>query len=119
MAAGRTASALAEDVGERLTKYLADPQVTVAVTQASAARFFVVGQVNKPGEYALRGRTSLVQALAMAGGFREFANKSGLVIVRQTAEGDVFLRANYDDLKSGKDPSQNLVLNSGDTILVP
>jgi len=119
VAAGRTASGLADEVTEGLKRYLAEPQVTIAVTEASAARFFVVGQVNKPGEYPLRGRTSLVQALAMAGGFREFANKGKLVIVRPTAEGDAFLRASYDDLASGKDPSQNLALNPGDTILVP
>jgi len=119
VAAGRTASDLADEVTERLKRYLAEPQVTIAVTEASAARFFVVGQVNKPGVYPLRGRTSLVQALAMAGGFREFANKGKLVIVRPTAEGDVFLRASYDDLASGKDNSQNLELNPGDTILVP
>jgi polysaccharide export outer membrane protein len=119
VAAGRTAHALAVDVTEKLEKYLAEPQVTISVTQASAARFFVVGQVNRPGEYPLRGRTSLVQALATAGGFREFAKEGELVIVRQAEGGDVFLRASYDDLKSGKDPSQNLVLKAGDTILVP
>jgi polysaccharide export outer membrane protein len=119
VAAGRTASALADEVTERLKRFLAEPQVTIAVTEASAARFFVVGQVNKPGAYPLRGRTSLVQALAVAGGFREFADKGKLVIVRPTAEGDVLLRANYDDLASGKDKSQNIVLDAGDTILVP
>jgi polysaccharide export outer membrane protein len=118
-AAGRTGAELAEDVSTQLKRYLAAPQVTIGISQAYGARIFVLGQVQRPGEFPLRGRTTLIQALAMAGGFKEFAKTSDIVIVRQDDSGETFLRADYKKLESARDASQNLTLLSGDTVLVP
>jgi polysaccharide export outer membrane protein len=118
-AAGRTAAEMASDVSQQLKRYLAAPQVTIGISQAYGARIFVLGQVAKPGEFPLRGRTTLVQALAMAGGFKEFAKTSDIVIVRREASGETFLRADYKKVESARDAGQNVPLMPGDTVLVP
>src|SRR5215510_5760592 len=72
-ATGRTPAQLAADLSKRFTRFLEAPQVTLGVAQANSTRFYVLGQVNKPGDFALAGRTSVLQGLALAGGFKEFA----------------------------------------------
>src|SRR5262249_16351460 len=82
-ALGRTPEQLAADVAKALKRFLAAPQVTVGLVGSASARFFVLGQVTRPGDYPLRGRTTVLQGLALAGGFREFAKTDGIVVVRQ------------------------------------
>jgi len=118
-AAGRSADELAGAIAADLKRFLAAPRVTVGVSQAYGGRFFVLGQVQRSGEFPLRGRTTLIQALAMAGGFKEFAKASEIVIVRRNDPGETFLRADYKKLESARDATQNIVLLPGDTVLVP
>jgi polysaccharide export outer membrane protein len=124
-AAGRAPSELAEELAKLLAKYLTSPQVTVGVLRANAARFFVLGQVARPGEFPLAGRTTVLQALAMAGGFRDFAKTDSILIVRveDGPQGgqpvQQFVPFNYKRLEDGKDASQNILVRAGDTILVP
>jgi polysaccharide biosynthesis/export protein len=118
-AAGRSAADLAGAIAAGLKQFLSDPQVTVGIGQANGARFFVLGKVQRPGEFPLRGRTTLIQALAMAGGFKEFAKASEIVIVRWSDPGETFLHADYKKVESGLDATQNIPLLPGDTVLVP
>lgn len=115
-AAGMVPSKLAEGMAKRLEKFVEAPKVTVSVTQANSARFYVLGQVAKPGEFPLAGRSTVLQALALAGGLREFAKSESIVIVR---EDQTVIPVNYKRIAEGKDVSQNVQLTRGDTIVVP
>jgi len=92
--------------------------VTLAVSQPNSARVYVMGQVLRPGVFPLTAPTTLVQALALAGGFKEFAKSDRIIVVRQE-EREGFVTVNYKKLESATDLSQNILLRSGDTILVP
>jgi polysaccharide export outer membrane protein len=115
-AAGRTPVDLAESLREGFERYVEKPRVTVGVSKTNSARFYVVGRVSKPGEFALRGQTTVLQGLALAGGFKEFAKTDRIVIVRQD---QTVVSVNYERIAEGKDISQNILLDAGDTIVVP
>jgi polysaccharide export outer membrane protein len=91
----------------------------VSLVQSGSSRFYVLGQVTKAGVFPLTTRTTLVQALAQAGGFKEFAKVDRIVIVREDGGEPTFIPVNYKKLESGTDLQQNVVLRPGDTILVP
>ena len=115
LAAGRTPSQLAESLTKALEHLIDAPRVTVGV-RTNSARFYVVGQVLKSGEFPLTGRTTVVQGLALAGGFKEFAKTEGIVIIRQD---QTVVSVNYKRIADGKEVSQNVVLTPGDTVVVP
>jgi polysaccharide export outer membrane protein len=115
-AAGRGPSQLAASLVTEFTRFVESPRVTVSVTQATSARVYVVGQMMKPGEFPLSGRMTVLKALALAGGFKEFAKPESIVIVR---EDQTVIPFNYKRVADGKDVSQNVLLAAGDTIVVP
>lgn len=118
-ASGRTPQQLAADVTTKLARFFESPQVTVGVVQGGAGRFYVLGLVNQPGAFPLTSRTTLVQALAQAGGFKEFAKQDRIVVVREDKDQQSFITVNYKKLEGATDVSQNIALRPGDTILVP
>jgi polysaccharide export outer membrane protein len=118
-AAGRSPAELGDDIANGLKRFLAAPVVTIAVTQPHSTRFFVLGMVGKSGEFPMPGPTSVVQAIAVAGGFREYAKTNDVMILRGQGRASTFLRVNFDRLVSGRDSSQNIPLEPGDTVLVP
>lgn len=118
-AVGRTPQGLSDQISASLARFLAAPQVTLAVLQANSARFHVLGLVAKPGDFPLTRRTTILQALALAGGFKEFAKTDSILIIRQEGEGETALPFNYKKIEGGRDLSQDTVLRPGDTILVP
>jgi polysaccharide biosynthesis/export protein len=115
-AAGRTPGELADALAKGLARFVEAPRVTVGVSQANSARFYVVGQVTKSGEFPLTRHTTILQGLALAGGFKEFAKTESIVIVRQD---QTVLPVNYKRIADGKDVTQNVLLGPGDTIVVP
>jgi polysaccharide export outer membrane protein len=115
-AAGRVPSQLAGSLVTELKRFIENPRVTVTVTQATSARIYVVGQMVRPGEFPLSGRMTVLKALALAGGFKEFAKPDSIVIVR---EDQTVIPFNYKHVGEGKDMSQNVLLAAGDTIVVP
>jgi polysaccharide export outer membrane protein len=115
-AAGRVPSQLAGSLVAELQKFIENPRVTVSVSQATSARVYVVGQIVRPGEFALSGRMTVLKALALAGGFKEFARPESILIVR---EDQMVIPFNYKRIADGKDASQNVLLAAGDTIVVP
>lgn len=115
-AAGRSPSRVAESLAEGLGRFVEMPRVTVAVSQANSARFYVVGQVAKPGEFPLSSGTTVLHGLALAGGLKEFAKAESIVIVRHD---QTVVPVNYKRIAEGKDVSQNVALARGDTIVVP
>jgi polysaccharide export outer membrane protein len=115
-AAGRLPSQLAATLVTDLKRFIESPRVTVSVSQATSARVYVVGQMMRPGEFPLLGRMTVLKALALAGGFREFAKPESIVIIR---EDQTVIPFNYKRVADGKDVSQNVLLAAGDTIVVP
>jgi polysaccharide biosynthesis/export protein len=116
VASGRTTTQLAETLSQGLKRFIEVPRVTVGVEQANSARFYVVGQVGKSGEFPLSGPTTVLQALALAGGFKDFAKTDDIVIVRRD---QTVVPVNYKRIADGKDVAQNVLLSPGDTIVVP
>lgn len=116
-AAGITPAKLGESLSEKLRAYLTNPVVTVIVAEATPPAVFVMGEVNSPGMLPLRAPLNVMQALAMAGGFKEFANTKNIRILRRGASGIETIRFNYKEaVESGKRP---VVLQAGDTVVVP
>jgi polysaccharide biosynthesis/export protein len=124
-AAGLTADALAQRIAERLKQYVAtSPSVSVAVKELNSYSVFVMGEVAKPGKFQLKSYVTVLQAISMAGGFTDYAKKNKLQVVRVTENGDhkrqeVHIPIRYDDLVAGRGEPGNIVLHSGDTVLVP
>ena len=119
-AAGRTPQQIASDLETRLARFVASPQVTVGVSQPHSKRIFVVGQVAHAGVFPLLGPTTFLQALALAGGFQQFAKSDRVIVVRQSGGSQVLLKVDYKKIESGTDiDGQNVLLESGDTVVVP
>jgi polysaccharide export outer membrane protein len=125
---GQTPEALSVGITEKLRKFLNGPQVTVGVIQASTLRFFVMGRVGKAGEYPLLARTTVLQGLAVAGGLAEYAKAEEILVVRHDHNGaaatpsspaEAILKFDLKRLVTGHDVSQNVLLQPGDTIVVP
>jgi polysaccharide export outer membrane protein len=124
-AAGLTADALAQRIADRLKQYIATtPAVSVSVKELNSYSVYVLGEVTKPGKYQLKSYVTVLQAISMAGGFTDYAKKNKLQVVRVTQNGDskrqeVHIPIRYDDLVSGRGEPGNIVLHSGDTVVVP
>jgi len=118
-AEGLNVEGLRELLTKRYEVFVDAPEVTVVVTVANSSRFFVLGRVMKPGEYPLTKETSMVQAIAAAGGFAQWAKTGHITVIRKTADGQRQLRVNYDAIAEGSDLGQNITLQPGDTIIVP
>jgi len=119
-AAGRTPMQLAQDLQTRLARFVSTPQVTVGVGQPNSQRVFVVGQVLRAGAYPLIGPTTFLQALALAGGFQQFAKSDKVIVVRHTGGTQALVRVDYKKIESGTDvDGQNVFLQPGDTVVVP
>ncbi len=119
-AAGRTPLQLEQDIGTKLKEYISEPEVTVIVEQINSQKFNILGQVVKPGSYSLATATTVLDAIATAGGFRDFAKQKGIYILRQSAHGEeTRIVFNYKDVIRGRNPQQNINIQPRDTIVVP
>jgi len=114
-AAGLTPEQLGTTVAEGLSKYMTRPEVTVAIKQVNSKKYFISGEVLRPGAYPLLNPTTVLQALVNAGGFRDFANTKKIIILR----GDQRFKFNYKEVIKGKRMEQNILLNNGDQIIIP
>jgi polysaccharide biosynthesis/export protein len=117
-AAGLTPMQLAASISEKLKKYLADPRVTVVVTQMNSQRYYVTGEVLHSGAQALLPDMTVLQALANAG-FTQFANTKGIYLLRQENGKQQRIPVNYKQLVKGEAMGQNIIIKPGDTIVVP
>jgi polysaccharide biosynthesis/export protein len=114
-AAGMTPQQLADAVAKGLGRYMMQPEVSVAVLQVNSKKYFIIGEIQKPGSYPLTVPTTVLEALVNAGGFRDFANPKKIVVLR----GGERLKFNYREVIAGKKMEQNVRLLSGDQIIVP
>jgi polysaccharide export outer membrane protein len=118
-AAGYTPNQLADRLRDALKKHLVDPDVTVVVEQVNSKKFYVMGEVVRPGAYPLLENTSVLQALTAAGGFREFANTKKVQVLKGAGPYHKRLVFDYSAVIRGKKAEQNVLLEPGDTIIVP
>lgn len=118
-AAGLTPAQLSAAITERLDKILVNPQVTVIVTQMNSQRFYILGQVAHTGVFPLEPDMTAVQALSTAGGFTPFANLKKIYVLRSVDGRKQILPVNYKEVLSGRKPNEEVLLKTGDTIVVP
>jgi polysaccharide biosynthesis/export protein len=116
-ATGRTPLELRDTITTSLKAFINNPTVTVIVVEAVASQVYVMGEVTHPGTMQLYGPTTILQALAMAGGFKEFANTKDVKVLRPTKSGMDTLHFNYKDVLNGD--AKPFYLRSGDTVIVP
>jgi polysaccharide biosynthesis/export protein len=115
VAAGLTPEKLGADITESLTKSINHPDVSVSMQQVNSKKYFIMGEVQKTGSFPLLIPTTVLEALVNAGGFRDFAKKSSIIIIR----GSQRFKFNYNSVFKGKNREQNIQLEPGDQIVVP
>ena len=115
----RTVEEIRTDIVKRLTKYIPNPHVSVAVTKVLSYKVYVVGRVNKPGEYVIGHYTDVLQALSLAGGLTPFAAENDIKVIRRAKGQQQVFVFRYGDVRKGQDLEQNILLQRGDSVMVP
>jgi polysaccharide biosynthesis/export protein len=119
-ASGLTPLKLEQDIASKLQSYISEPEVTVIVQQINSQKFNILGMVSKPGSYSLTNSSTVLDAIAAAGGFRDFAKQKSIYVLRRNPNGtESRLPFNYKDVVKGKNPDQNVKLQPNDTIVIP
>jgi polysaccharide export outer membrane protein len=120
MASGRTAMAIAADISERSARYYNEkPVVSVEVAELHSYRVYVMGEVSRPGEFTPRAQITVLQALALAGGFTRFADPEEVVIVRRDALGERRIPFAFQSVVNRGELRADLPLQTNDTVIVP
>jgi polysaccharide biosynthesis/export protein len=119
-ATGRTPLQLKDDITAKLRSFLSAPNVTVTVLQINSQKFNILGRVLRPGSYPLLATTTILDAIALAGGFQDFAKQKDIYVLRRSPEGsETRINFNYKDVIRGNHTEQNIKLKPSDTIVVP
>lgn len=118
-ATNKTLGQLKLEVTDKLKEYIPDVDVTVALKQILGNKVFVIGKVNRPGEFVINQEIDVLKALSMAGGTTQFADVGDIIILRREKDDQRVFKFDYDDVKRGKNLRQNIILKSGDTVVVP
>jgi polysaccharide export outer membrane protein len=116
---GKSVEELRVDLVARLKRFVPDPVVTVAVKAIGGNRIYVLGKVLRPGEFPFSNPIDVMQALSLAGGANSFAQVNDIVILRRENSAQRALPFHYSDVERGKNLQQNVLLQSGDTVVVP
>lgn len=117
--AGMTPEQLRGVLLTRASKFVEEPSVAVVVRAINSRKVFITGQVSRPGSYPLTAPTSVLQLIAVAGGLTDYADSKNVVILRKEQGRPISLKFNYQDVRKGKKLEQNILLQVGDTIVVP
>jgi polysaccharide biosynthesis/export protein len=118
-ARGKSVTEIQLIVVERLKKFISDPVVTIGVQEIRGNKVYVIGQVNKPGEFVVNPRVDIMQALSMAGGTTPFAGLGNIIVLRRTGNTQKTIPFDYSNIAKGKNLDQNIELQSGDVVVVP
>jgi len=118
-AAGHTVAELTAMLETRIRKFIPDAVITVTVKVAAGNRIYVIGKVTRPGDFPLTGPTDVMQALSLAGGATPFADVNGIRILRRDGDQQHSIRFRYNDILHGRKLDQNILLQNGDTVVVP
>lgn len=117
--AGQSVEQVRAELNSRLRRFISEPEVAVAVKETGGNTFYVIGKVNKAGEFPMRGLVDVMQALSIAGGTATFAQLSDIKILRRNGDKQEAIPFRYAEVESGKRLDQNIVLKSGDVVVVP
>jgi polysaccharide export outer membrane protein len=117
--AGKTVLEIREEIAKRLERFIPDPAVSVAILKVGSQRVYVIGKVNKPGEYPLGRYVDVLQALSMAGGLTPFADSNDIRVMRREGGRQVVLPFEYSRVVRGQKLEQNIQLRGGDVVVVP
>jgi polysaccharide export outer membrane protein len=115
----KTPEQVQSDLKEKLSRLIPDPEINVTVNSLEGNSIFIIGKVNDPGTFLLTRPTDVVQALSLAGGFTPYAETEKIQILRRNGEQQVVIKFNYEKVAAGKALASNVLLQSGDTIVVP
>jgi polysaccharide export outer membrane protein len=118
-AAGHTVEEVTRTLQQRIRRYVPEAVVTVAVKAVAGSQVFVIGKVNRPGQFPLNGPLDVMQALSLAGGSTSFADTNGIRILRRSEGRQTSIPFRYGDVLRGHNLEQNILLQSGDTVVVP
>lgn len=118
-AAGRTTEQIQQQITNRIKNYITEPVVVVGIKQIQGNKIYVVGKVNRPGEFIMNHEINVMQALSMAGGATAFASLNSIMILRQVKDKRVAIPFRYGDVADGSKLEQNITLQSGDVVVVP
>ena len=118
-AAGRTTDAVRADLESRIRKLIPDAVVTVEVKAVNGNRVFVIGKVNRPGDFALSRPIDVMQAISLAGGVTPFASQDRIRVLHRDGQEQKSVRFRYSEVAKGRHLEQNILLQSGDTVIVP
>jgi polysaccharide export outer membrane protein len=119
-AQGKSLVEIQKIISERLSQYIADPVITVSAKQLLGNRIYVIGKVNKPGEYIVNRYVDVMQALSMAAGMTPFSAVNDIKILRRDEDGkQQAIEFRYGDVEDGDDLEQNIILKNGDVVVVP
>jgi polysaccharide export outer membrane protein len=119
MAGGKTPDQLRVEMENKLRKYVAEPVVTVTITDVKGNVAYVIGQVTKPGAIVMNPAINVLQALSIAGGGNPYAKLDSIIVIRNSVGGQRVLNFRYGQVSSGKSLEQNVQLESGDVVVVP
>ena len=115
---GFTPEYVRQEIAHKLERFIPNPVVTVLIKKVAGYKVYVIGQVRKPGQYVVGGYLDVIQALALAGGLTEFASEGNIRILRRDGAKVVVIPFDYSDVKKGQKLSQNIILKTGDTVVV-
>jgi polysaccharide export outer membrane protein len=118
-AAGLVPAALSSVITEKLKEYVNDPHVTVIVEAINSYRIYMLGHILKSGVYTFQSPTRLVEAIASAGGFDQFADTSHIIVLSSRGGGQTRVEVEFKKIVSGARLEDNIILHPGDTIIVP
>jgi len=119
IAAGRTTEFVSTQISQILKEFIETPYVSVIVTDAASNMVYVLGEVINPGAYRIRDKLTVLQALALAGGFAEFARRDEMVLVRLEGKKQTRFNISFRNILKAKDGGNNLLLKRGDTLVIP
>jgi polysaccharide export outer membrane protein len=118
-ASGMNSMGLKALLSEKLEDFVSNPEVTVIVLESHSKNFYIIGKINQPGTYPMNPDMTVLQAISVAGGLAEWADKDSIRIIRRSGGKEEILPFDYDKVISGKKLEQNILLKPNDTIIVP
>ncbi len=119
LAENRPVGELAKEMDKRLTQFVADPRISIVVAQVNSFKIYVIGKVNRPGEFQLGQYTDVMQALSLAGGLTPFAREGSIKVLRRVNGVQTTSAFDYSDVLKGDSLEQNIILQRGDIVMVP
>ena len=117
--ANRTPGQVQQEIKKKLSRLIPDPEINLTVSAVEGNHIFIIGKVNRPGRFPMTRPTDVVQALSLAGGFTPYAKNEAIQILRRTGQKQKIIKFDYSKIEEGQSLDSNILLQSGDTIVVP